>query len=122
VATGTIVSESLRVGAVISGIPDVTLLGLRRVAVASASPDQPSRWTLIDFEAPDERADALAEAFAAALDRPGWYVDMSTASDKYVVFEGRVFRYARGDASGRAEAQAHALALGVPAAQIDWPE
>lgn len=119
---GTIVSESLRVGAEISGIPGLTLLGLRRVAVASASADQPSRWTLIDFEAPDERAGALAEAFAAALDRPGWYVDFHTATDKYVVFDGRVCKYARGDAPGRAEAQAHALELGVPAAQIDWPE
>lgn len=120
--TGTIVSESLRVGSAISGIPDVTLLGLRRVAVASAPPDQPSRRTLIDFEAPDERAGALAEAFAAALDRPGWYVDFHTATDKYVVLDGRVFEYPRGDASGRAEAQAQALELGVPAAQIDWPE
>jgi hypothetical protein len=56
VIRGTIVSGSLRVGTEISGIPGLTLLGLRR------------------------------------------------------------------DASGRAEAQAHALGLGVPAAQIDWPE
>ena len=119
---GTIVSESIRVGAEISGVADLTLVGLRRIAVTSASPDQPGRWTLIDFEAPDTAAGALAEAFAAALDRPGWYVDLDTAADKYVVFAGRVFKYARGDASGRAEAQAYALELGVPAAQIDWPE
>ena len=71
---------------------------------------------------PCAAADALATAFAAALDQPGWYVDFQTITDKYVVFAGRVFRYARGDASGRAEAQAYALELGVPAVQIDWPE
>ena len=119
---GTLVSESLRVGAEISGIAGVTLIGVRRVEVASASPNQPPRWTLIDFEAPDDRAGALAGACAAALDQPGWYVDFHTAAEQYVVFSGRVFRYPRGDASGRAAAQAYALELGVPAAQIDWPE
>ena len=119
---GTLVSESLRVGAEISGIAGVTLVGVRRVQVASASPDQPSRWTLIDFEAPDVRAGALAEACSATLDQPGWYVDFHTAAEQYVVFSGRVFRYPRGDASGRAEAEAYALGHGVPAAQIDWPE
>jgi hypothetical protein len=100
----------------------VTLVGVRRVEIANASPDQPLRWTLIDFEAPDSRAEALADAFAGALDRPGWYVDFVTTTDRYVVFSGRIFRYRRGDASGRTQAQAYALELGVPPAQIDWPE
>ena len=119
---GTPVSESVRSGAEISGIAEVTLVGVRRVEIANASPDQPLRWTLIDFEAPDSRAEALADAFAGALDRPGWYVDFVTTTDKYVVFSGRIFRYRRGDASGRTQAQAYALELGVPPAQIDWPE
>jgi hypothetical protein len=38
-----------------------------------------------------------------------------------VVFREAVFRYAKGDADGRAEAEAHARAHGVPDAQIDWP-
>jgi hypothetical protein len=119
---GTLVSESLRVGADISGFADVSLVGVRRVQVASASPEQPSRWTMIEFEAPDALAGALAEAFAAALDQRGWFVDFHTAADKYVVFPEHVFKYPRGDASGRTEAQAYAMRLGVPAAQIDWPE
>ena len=119
---GTLVSESVRAGADISGVAEVTLVGVRRVEIADASPDQPLRWTLIDFEAPDSQAEALADAFAGALDRPGWYVDFVTTTDKYVVFSGRIFRYRRGDASGRTQAQAYALELGVPPAQIDWPE
>jgi hypothetical protein len=100
----------------------MTLVGVRRVQVGSASPNQPSRWTLIDFEAPEVRAGALAEACAAALDQPGWYVDFHTAAEQYVVFSGRVFRYPRGDASSRAEAEVYALGRGVPPAQIDWSE
>jgi Lon protease-like protein len=122
VVRGTLVSESVRAGAEISGVAEVTLVGVRRVEIANASPDQPLRWTLIDFETPDSQADALAVAFAGALDRPGWYVDFLTATDKYVVFSKRIFRYRRGDVSGRTQAQAYALELGVPPAQIDWPE
>jgi Lon protease-like protein len=122
VISGTLVSESLKVGAEISGVAGITLIGMRRIAIANASPNQPLRWTMIDFEAPDDQADALAAAFTEALDQPGWYVDFHTATDQYVVFSGRIFKYARGDAPGRAEAQAYALKLGVPEAQIDWPE
>ena len=55
------------------------------------------------------------------MDEPGWYVDFHTAAETFVVFAGRIFRYATGDADGRAEAEAHARARGVPDAQIDWP-
>jgi hypothetical protein len=36
------------------------------------------------------------------------------------VFADSVFRYPRRDQSGREEAEAHARAVGVPEAQIDW--
>ena len=38
-----------------------------------------------------------------------------------LIFGEAVFRYAKGDADGRAAAEAHARAHGVPDAQIDWP-
>jgi len=37
-----------------------------------------------------------------------------------VVFAGQVFRYPRGDAAGRASAQAYGRQAGVPEAQLDW--
>jgi hypothetical protein len=119
---GTLVSESMRVGTQVSGISGLTLVVVRRVEVASASTDQPRRWTLIEFESPDENAGALADTFAAVLDQPAWFVDFQTDTEQFVVFAGRVFRYARGDASGRAAARAYARGLGVPEAQLDWPE
>ena len=81
----------------------------------------PPRWTLLFFEVADDAAPALADALAAILDEPGWYVDFHTADESFVVFREAVFRYAKGDADGRAEAEAHARAHGVPDAQIDWP-
>ena len=119
---GTLVSESMRVGTQVSGISGLTLVVVRRVEVASASTDQPRRWTLIEFESTDENAGALADTFAEVLDQPAWFVDFQTDTEQFVVFAGRVFRYARGDASGRAAARAYARGLGVPEAQLDWPE
>jgi hypothetical protein len=92
------------------------------VAVSSATPDQPSRWTLIDFEVADDAAESLAESLARVLDEPGWYVDYHTEADKFIVFAGRAFRYPRGQEEGRRTAAEYARTKGVPEAQIDWPE
>jgi hypothetical protein len=61
---------------------------------------QPGIWTSIDFEVADG--------------------DVQSAEVAFVVFRGRVFRYPRGDAAGRASAQAHGRALDVPEPQLDW--
>jgi hypothetical protein len=45
---------------------------------------------------------------------PGWYANFQSADVAFVVFRGKVFRYPRGDPDGRASAQAHGRALGVP--------
>ena len=50
-----------------------------------------------------------------------WYVDFRSDTEVFVAFAGRVFRYARGDQVGRAEAQAHGRSAGVPNSQLDWP-
>ncbi len=118
---GTLVCESLRVGSSLDGL-DWTIRSIRRVNVASASDDQPARWTLFDFEVADDAAERLAEQLSAVLDEPGWYVDYSTATEKFIVFAGRVFRYPLGSAAGRQEAADYARSKGVPEAQLDWPE
>ncbi len=118
---GTLVCESLRVGSALDGL-DWTIRSIRRVGVASASADQPGRWTLFDFEVPDEAGERLASDLSGVLDEPGWYVDFSTAAEKFIVFAGRVFRYPLGSAAGRAEAADYARSRGVPEAQLDWPE
>ena len=52
----------------------------------------------------------------------GWYCDFRTSNETYVVFGGRVLHYSRGDRTRRSEADAYARSVGVPEAQIDWPE
>ncbi|MEU5873498.1 hypothetical protein AB0A73_18315 [Glycomyces sp. NPDC047369] len=120
--TGTLVAESLRTGAEIDAVP-LRLTRIRRGGVGSAAGGQPQVWTVLDFEADDAAAEPLAAALSAALDPESpWYVDFATAAERFVVFAGKVFRYPRSDAQGRAAAVAHALAIGVPEEQTDWPD
>jgi hypothetical protein len=120
---GTLIGESLRPGSHL----DTTNLWVTRIArwdlTDSVGPDQPGQWTVIDFEADDAGADALAESLAGAL-RPdgGWYCDFAVGSDRVVVFAGRAFRFPRGDRAGRAEAVAFGLTVGVPEHQLDWKD
>lgn len=86
-----------------------------------ATADQPETWSVLEFEVSDDDAPQVAEAFASVLSQPGWYVDFRSPAEAFVVLPGRVFRYARGDAASRAEAQAYARSVGVPDTQIDWP-
>jgi hypothetical protein len=124
VATGTVIAESIRVGAVLDARGFV-VREIRRVDADLSDGQRAAglaeRWTLIAFEVPDDRAADLASALAAALDTPGWYADLHTAERSLVVFAGRVFSYARDDAAGRAAAEAFARDHGVPDGQIDWP-
>jgi hypothetical protein len=123
-ATGTLIGESIRPGTTLDGVP-ITVNRIERVEPTNISDEQlasgiPTRWTLLFFEVADDAAPALADALAAILDEPGWYVDFHTAGESFVVFRNAVFRYAIGDAEGRAEAEAYARAHGVPDAQVDW--
>jgi hypothetical protein len=118
--TGTLVAESLRVGAELDGIGLVTRK-ISRVAVRDPAAGQPAAWTFIEFEAADSDAGRLSTALAAVLDEPGWYVDFRSPAETFVVYSGRVFRYPRGDSSGRAEATAWGRTRGIPDRQLDWP-
>jgi hypothetical protein len=118
---GRLLAESLRTGV------DVTLPGLRLVRIGrhdvsdSTAPSQPSVWTFLDFELPDDRADELAVLLAhALLPDDGWYADYQSATEHVVVFYGRSFRYRKGDHAARAEAVAFGRAAGTPEHQLDW--
>jgi hypothetical protein len=120
--TGALIAESLRVGTELDSVP-LRVTKLSRIAVASATAAQPGEWTLLEFEAPDEDAGPLAAALSDCLAKKGgWYVDFHTADEVFVVFAGRVFRYARGDTEARAVAAEYGRSAGVPEAQLDWAE
>jgi hypothetical protein len=116
---GTLLAESLRIGATI----DDLALRVRRISryrVQDASADQPDIWTALEFEAEESAAAGLAQVLADALDQPGWYTNFQSPSESWVVFPGRIFRYPRGSAEGRAEAQAYGRLLAIPEPQLDW--
>ena len=119
---GTLIAESMRAGTELSGVRLVTTK-ITRVAAGDAAAGQPELWTFIEFEAADADVESLAGALADALDqRLGWYTDLHTTKETFVVYAGRVFRYPRGDSAGRAEAEAYGRSHGVPESQLDWPE
>jgi hypothetical protein len=118
---GTLIAESIRVGATLDGVRLVTRK-IRRAAQGDSSAGQPELWTFIEFEAGEPDAEVLADALARVLDQQhGWYTDFHTPDETFVVYSGRVFRYPRGDGPGRAEAAAYGRSVGVPEDQLDWP-
>jgi hypothetical protein len=121
VIVGTLIAESLRVGAVLDDVA-LTTTKISRVDLGDIEAGQPETWTLIDFRAHDEDANRLADSLERSL-RPtgGWYCDFRSDAETFVVFAGRTIRYPRGDRSGRAAAVDYGRSVGVPEAQLDWP-
>lgn len=119
---GVLIAESLRVGAELGGVP-LHVTKIARVEVSSAAAEQPQQWTLLDFAAEEAEAAALAEQLAACLaPAGGWYVNYNTATEAFVVFAGRIFRYPRKQAEGRRRAQSYARSIGIPEPQLDWQD
>lgn len=116
---GVLIGESLRVGAIVE--TPLVVTRIERITAPETTADQPPQWTLLHFRVASDDADRLARELADALAEPGWYADFRSDSTTYVVYPGRVFRYARGDADGRAEAVAYGRIVGVPDGQLDWP-
>ena len=83
---------------------------------------QPERWTLVDFEAQNERGDEIAQLLADSLLPGPWYCDFHSDGAVWVAFAGRYFKYAQGDDQGRAAAIHYGRQAGVPEAQLDWRE
>jgi hypothetical protein len=116
---GVLISESMRTGTTLDGIP-LVVRRIARLAPPHVSPEQPPVWTVIEFEAEEAHAERLAAALTGILDSPGWYCDFRSPDEHFVVFPGRSFRYRRDDVATRAEAQACGRSFGVPEAQLDW--
>jgi hypothetical protein len=117
VYSGTLIGESVRVGAELEGIP-LSVTKVSRVRVS----DEPELWTFIYFEVAADRAADLADALSSVLERDGgWYCDFRSDDEVFVVFCDRVFRYRRGDRSARSVVEDYARSMGVPESQLDWP-
>jgi hypothetical protein len=117
--TGILLAEGLRKDAPLD-TPSLRLRRIWRTDAGDPSAGQPLTWTFIEFENPDDNIEVFAEALAGAIEPEAWYCDFHSEDETFVVFADRVFRYPRGDKSGRASAEDYARSVGVPEAQIDW--
>ncbi|MFC1437574.1 hypothetical protein ABUW04_04825 [Streptacidiphilus sp. N1-10] len=122
-ATGCVIGESLRPGAVFEP-PGLRIRRITRLDLSdTVGPHQPPLWTVVDFEVDDREADGVAEALAGCLRAEGgWYADLRVGDQRVIVFAGTVYRYARGDTAVRAQARAHGRSVGVPEHQLDWQD
>ncbi|WSQ14697.1 hypothetical protein OG604_47080 [Streptomyces sp. NBC_01231] len=117
---GVLIAESLRVGAQLTGIP-LQITKMSRVEMSDPGDDQPRHWTLLEFSAEESAAQRLADQLSSCLaSSGGWYTDFHTADETFVIFANKVFRYPRGQAEGRSEAQRYGRSVGVPEPQLDW--
>ncbi len=119
---GGIICESLRPGSRID-VPGLVITKLARYDITQPGPDQPSRWTLLEFEGPETVAGELAGQLAGALLREGgWYANFSTSGEVCVIYAARTFRYDRASGAGREGAESYGRSAGVPEPQLDWGE
>ena len=117
--TGILLKESLKDTNVLAHL-QVTQTEIWQVKNATGS--QPSTWTALTFEADDQQAEMLADGLSQFLHPEGWYINASTASEVYVIFPNKVFKYLKGDSAKREEAKEHGRTLGIPESQLDWRE
>jgi hypothetical protein len=117
--SGHLVVESLRVGTELD-VP-LAVPSLRRVEAGAEAAGQPLVWTLVAVEVRTTDIERLIAQLEEALQPGPWYVDLASEDETVVVFARRTFRYPRGDAAGRAVAEAHGRSVGVPEGQLDWP-
>jgi hypothetical protein len=120
--SGTLIAESIRVGADLS-IDGLVVTRIFRRDFPDEPPGMPTTWTLMEFKAEDAKSDELAQKLADVLiAEGGWYADFGVGDHHVVVFAGKVFRYRKGDEAGRAEATEYGLSVGCPADQLDWTD
>jgi hypothetical protein len=119
VLVGALIMESLRAGVILDD-PGLVVRKLSRVSPAHVTAEQPAVWTLLEFGSDTAEPDLLAEQLSHALDSPGWYANLYSDGQIYVIFPHRVFRYAREDDARHDQALAYAQSVGVPTQQCDW--
>lgn len=121
-ASGTLIAESLRVGAALDSVP-IVVDKIIRTDSGDVTVGQPLTWTFVEFHVDVDGLEMWAERLSQVLDDAvGWYCDFRSSEETFVVFASRVFRYPRGNSEGRARAADHARSVGVPESQLDWPE
>lgn len=117
--TGLVLEESLKDKSVLD---DVTVVKTETWNVGNAEGDQPKVWHAISVEGPEEDAPNIAKILGQSLKSPGWYTNLSTNKEVFVVFPNKVFRYTKRNTEKRNIAIKYGREIGIPESQLDWSE
>ncbi len=117
--TGLLIAESLTDSHLLSD-PQITVTRQETWDVDDRAVDwQPQTWTAIYIEGNEKDLTAVADLVSLSI-MERWYANLSDNDNEYVVFQGRIFKYSKGDAATKRKAQKYAIAQGVPEHQVDW--
>ena len=114
---GLLLKESLR---------DVTILGRFQIEreeqwnASRVTDEQPKQWTAVFFGGNATDANRIAETLSESLKERGWYANLSTSTEEFVIFPYRVFRYRKGDVQAVRNARTYGKSLGIPEHQLNW--
>ena len=117
---GTVIEESLGDKAVLKKVK-ILKTNVETVTKHHNTP-WVAQWTLHTVEVAEKKADEIAEALIWSFDpsHPQWYADYKNDRMHYVVFNGQIFKIARGDEDGYKDAYDYGVSIGIPAAQLDF--
>ncbi len=117
--TGLLLKEGLKDEQVLN---EIQITKRETWDIKNATSFQPKTWTAIYFKGQENKADKIAEKLSRSLKPRGWYVNLSTKNEVYVIFPNKIFKYSRGDIQRKEEAIKHGRSLGIPDSQLDWEE
>jgi len=81
------------------------------------------KWTLYKVEVPEEKVDEISRKISESIDKSHdhpWYADYKNKDWHYIIFPHKIFKIARADQVGYAEAKAYGISLGIPPYQVDF--
>ena len=118
---GSIIEESLED---IKVLKDVKILSTKvEQVVEKHQTPWLKQWTLHKVEISEEKADEIADKLSRSLDRKhggSWYADYKNDKWHYIIFRNKIFKIARDDAKGYAQAKKYGISLGIPEYQVDF--
>ncbi|MCE9643570.1 MAG: hypothetical protein K8Q97_04665 [Candidatus Andersenbacteria bacterium] len=90
--------------------------------IENSTEGQPSVWNVAWFEIKDSGAEIFSKELSKALHVGKWYVDLTSETEKIIVFPNQIYRYKKGDVLERSKAEEFGLGIGIPKSQLDWKE
>ena len=119
--TGTIIEQSLTDTSVLSMVK-ILETKVEDVVEEHKTPWL-KKWTLDKVEVPENKVDEVSRKISERIDESHdhpWYADYKNKTWHYIIFPHKIFKIARADSKGYAEARKYGVSLGIPPYQVDF--